>query len=220
VKDGKVKTLEEIYLFSLPIKEYQIVEEILGEKLKDEVFKISPVQKQTQAGQRTKFRAIVVVGDFDGHIGLGSKVSKEVATAIRGAIQDAKCNVIPVRRGFWGIKFGAPHTVPCSVTGKTGSVRVRLVPAPRGTGLVGAKVTKKFLTMAGIKDVYSSTQGYTRTVGNFLGALFSALRETYSYLTPDMWTPTHWESSLYQKFTDHLRDSHKPKTDLSAKKSS
>ncbi len=71
-----------------------------------------PVQKQTTAGQRTRFKACVVVGDYNGHIGLGHKCSKEVAGAIRGALIDAKLNIFPIRRGFWGLQFGAPHTVP------------------------------------------------------------------------------------------------------------
>merc|ERR1711974_517931 len=62
------------------------------------------------------------------------KCSKEVATAIRGAIILAKLSVIPVRRGYWGNKIGKPHTVPCEVSGKVGSVYVQLIPAPRGTG--------------------------------------------------------------------------------------
>merc|ERR1712226_497826 len=68
------------------------------------------------AGQRTRFKAFVVIGDNDGHIGLGVKCSKEVATAIRGAIILAKTAVIPVRRGYWGSTLGNPHTVPCKVT--------------------------------------------------------------------------------------------------------
>lgn len=54
------------------------------------------------------------------------------------------------------------------VTGKCGSVRVRLVPAPRGCGLVAAPVPKKLLNMAGVKDVYTSTTGNSRTLGNFV----------------------------------------------------
>ncbi len=53
---GKIKSLEQIFLFSLPVKEYQIVENFLGSALKDEVMKIMPVQKQTRAGQRTRFK--------------------------------------------------------------------------------------------------------------------------------------------------------------------
>merc|ERR1711939_1112888 len=134
-----------------------------------------PVQKQTTAGQRTRFKAFVVVGDNDGHVGLGVKSAKEVATAIRGAIINAKVNVVPVMRGYWGNKIGNPHTIPCKVSGKCGSVRVRLIPAPRGTGLVSAPVPKKLLGMAGVEDCYTSARGHTRTLGNFVKAVFYAL---------------------------------------------
>jgi hypothetical protein len=65
VKDGKVKSMEEIYLFSLPVREFQIIDIFLP-ALKDEVMSIKPVQKQTSAGQRTRFQAFVAVGDSDG----------------------------------------------------------------------------------------------------------------------------------------------------------
>ena len=129
--------------------------------------KIMPVQKQTRAGQRTRFKAFVAIGDSNGHVGLGVKCSKEVATAIRGAIIMAKLSIIPVRRGFWGNKIGKPHTVPTKVTGKCGSIWVRLIPAPRGTGIVSAPVPKKLLQMAGIEDCYTSARGSTGTLGNF-----------------------------------------------------
>jgi len=116
VRDGKIRSLEEIYLYSLPIKEFEIIDFFLGRALRDEVLKIMPVQKQTRAGQRTRFKAFVAIGDSNGHIGLGVKCSKEVATAIRGAIILAKLSVVPVRRGYWGNKIGKPHTVPCKVS--------------------------------------------------------------------------------------------------------
>lgn len=206
VKAGKIKSMEEIYLFALPVKEYQIIEHFFGEQMKDEVMKICPVQKQTSAGQRTRFKAFVIVGDSNGHVGLGVKCSKEVATAIRGAIISAKLSTIPIRRGYWGSRFGDPHTVPCKVTGKCGSVRFRIIPAPRGTGIVAARVTKKLLGFAGYHDVYTSSRGTTRTLGNFIKAAFACCVKTYSYLTPDLWTPSNFEKlSPYQEFTDYLK---------------
>jgi len=150
VKYGKIKSLEEIFVNCIPIKEAEIVDHLIKQKkkcntLSDEVMKIISVQKQTKSGQRTRFKAVVAIGDHDGHVGLGVKVAKEVQIAIRGALIDAKLNITPVRRGYWGNKLGDVHTVPMKVTGKTGSVSLRLIPAPRGTGIVGAPCPKKLL---------------------------------------------------------------------------
>lgn len=210
VQQGKIKSLEQIYMHSIPVKEYQIVEFFLGSALKDEVMKIMPVQKQTRAGQRTRFKAFVVVGDMNGHVGLGVKCSKEVATAIRGSIILAKIACVPVRRGYWGNKLGKPHTIYTKVTGKCGSVSIRLVPAPKGAGIVAAKTPKKVLQMAGIQDVYTCSTGSTKTLGNFVKATFFALSKTYGFLTPDLWFETKFAKTPMQEFTDFLAKPYKP----------
>uniref|UniRef100_A0A2K5MG11 Small ribosomal subunit protein uS5 n=1 Tax=Cercocebus atys TaxID=9531 RepID=A0A2K5MG11_CERAT len=197
VKDMKIKSLGEIYLFSLPIKESEITDFFLAASLKDEVLKMMPVQKQTRAAQRTRFKAFVAIGDYNGHVGLGVKCSKEVATAIRRAIILAKLSTVPVRRGYWGNKIS-----------RCGSVLVRLIPAPRGTGIISAPVPKKLLMMAGIDDCYTSARGCTATLGNFAKATFDAISKTYSYLTPDLWKGTLFTKSPYQEFTDHLVKTH------------
>lgn len=194
--------------------------------------KIMPVQKQTRAGQRTRFKAFVAIGDFNGHVGLGVKCAKEVATAIRGAIILAKLSVVPVRRGYWGANLGEPHTVPCKVNGKGGSVFVKLVPAPRGTGIVAAPASKRMLQLAGIQDVYTQSRGNTSTMGNFIKATFAAVRltyltsvfrsvliqpffftlqiaETYSFLTPNLWPQIPPSESPYAEFSAHLQLSSK-----------
>ena len=78
VNQGEVRSLEEIFKMSLPIKEVEIVDKLIQEDYKEEVMKVKPVQKQTTAGQRTRFKVWVLIGDGKGHIGLGQKAHKEV----------------------------------------------------------------------------------------------------------------------------------------------
>ena len=205
VAENKIKSIEQIFLFSIPIKEHQIVEKFLsGEDFEDEVMQITPVQKQTTAGQRTRFKCFVCVGDKAGHVGLGMKCSKEVSLGIRGALIIAKLNVVPIRRGYWGSRMGAPHTVANKLSGCCGSVMIRLIPAARGTGIVAAPVSKKMLTFAGLEDCYTTSRGSTRTLGNFIKATFAALSKSYGFLDPTLWKEQAIEKHPFQEYTDYL----------------
>ena len=209
VKMGQITTLEQIFYHSIPIKEFQIVDFLIkGQKktLKEECMKIKSVQKQTKAGQRTRFKAVVAVGDEDGHIGVGSKLAKEVQVAMKGAVIAAKLNIIPVRRGYWGGKIGKPHTLATKVTGKCGSVRVRLIPAPKGTGIVGAPPTKKLLGFAGVEDIFSQSTGSTDTMENFVRAIYDALYKSYKYLSPELWNLASNSENIFVTFNDDLKN--------------
>ncbi|EDK37923.1 hypothetical protein PGUG_02021 [Meyerozyma guilliermondii ATCC 6260] len=206
VKAGKITSIEEIYLHSLPVKEYQIIDQLLPE-LKDEVMKIRSVQKQTRAGQRTRMKAVVVIGDSNGHVGLGIKTAKEVASAIKAAIIIAKLAIIPIRRGYWGTNLGAPHSLPTKVTGKCGSVLVRLIPAPRGKGIVASPVVRKLIQLAGVEDVYTTSNGSTRTTENTLKATFAAIGNTYAFLTPNLWAQTPLAPSPLEVYAEEASGS-------------
>jgi len=201
-----ITSLEEIFLFSIPIKETEIVDQLFPPGvLKDEVMSLKPIQKQTTAGQRTRFKAYVAIGDNNGHVGLGWKAHAEVAGAIAGAMMHAKVNIVPVRRGFWGRNRGQPHTVPMKLSASSGSVRVRLIPAPRGTGLVASPTCKQLLTLAGISDCYSSSKGQTKCMMNYVRALTACLAKSYTFLEPSLWRPTVFGTAPpFQEHTDFL----------------
>jgi len=81
---------------------------------------------------------------------------------------------------------------------------VKLIPAPRGTGLVAAQVSKKLLGMAGIDDCYTQTRGSTCTLGNFAKATMNAIQNTYAYLTPDLWPEAPLTKTPFQEHSDFL----------------
>jgi len=189
VKEGRITTIDEIFRRNLPILEPEIVD-ILLPNLDHEVIDVTIVQKMTDAGRVTRFRAVVVIGNREGYVGIGKGKAKQFRMAIEKAIRNAKLNIAPVRRGCgsWECTCGEPHSVPFMVRGKSGSVEVILKPAPKGTGLVAGDVAKTVLRLAGIRDVWTFTKGETRTSYNFARATYLALRNTYSFMTPLDWT--------------------------------
>ncbi len=139
-------------------------------------------QKKTQEGNVLSFSAMAVIGDRKGHVGLGYGKARETLPAREKALRNAKINVMKINLGFESPEAepegAAPHTIPFKVEGKSGSVRITLLPAPRGTGLVAGDECKKILALAGIKDVYTKTIGKTKTTFNLARACIAALKKT------------------------------------------
>ena len=188
VREGLITSIDEIFQQALPIRETEIID-ILLPNLREEVVDINLVQKQTDAGELSKFKVTVVVGNENGYIGIGEGKAREIGPAIRIAIRDAKMNIVPVRLGCgsWECGCGTPHSVPFRVEGKAGSARVVLFPAPRGTGIVAADTIKVVLRLAGVKDVRSFSKGHTKTTVNFVKATYNALKNTYKIVAPYDW---------------------------------
>jgi small subunit ribosomal protein S5 len=137
-------------------------------------------QKKTREGNKPKFTVMAIVGDKNGHIGIGHGSSKETVPAREKAIRKAKLNLFKIRRGSgsWeSVGVNEPHSIPFAVNGKCGSVIVQLMPAPKGKGLCVEKECAKVLDLAGIKDVWSKSQGQTKNKMNMIKALESALRK-------------------------------------------
>jgi len=178
VKDGTITDIDEIFEKGLPIMELEIIDALLPD-LEEEVMDVNLVQRMHKSGRKVNFRVIVAVGNKNGYVGLGQGKAREVGPAIRKAVDDAKYNIIKVRRGCgdWGCVCGREHTVPFKVEGKTGSVNVILMPAPAGVGLTVGDVGKTILKLAGIADVWSQTSGQTQTTVNFANATFEALKQ-------------------------------------------
>ena len=179
VKNGEIKDIRDVFTQGLPVMESEVIETLLPD-LEEEVIDINLVQKMHRSGRRVKFRATVIVGNKNGYIGLGKATAKEVGPAIRKAITVAKLNMIEIRRGCgsWECSCGTPHSVPFTVNGKSSSVTVKLLPAPRGIGLASGGVAKKILKLAGVKDVWSVSKGQTQSTVNLTNAVYNALKNT------------------------------------------
>ena len=188
VLERKITSIDEIFRQGLKIREPEIVDMLLP-NLQQEVLGINLVQRQTDAGERSRFKAIGAVGDGEGHIGIGSGKARQVRAAIEKAVLDAKLNIIPVRRGCGSWECGCDklHSLQFKVTGKCGSVRVVLIPGPRGLGLVAGEAAKVVLRLAGISDCWTRTYGSTSTLSSFSTAIYNALKNTYRMVTPADW---------------------------------
>jgi small subunit ribosomal protein S5 len=188
VVEGKINSLEESFAEGMKIREPQIVDMLLP-NIEEEVINVSLVQKQSDAGEKSRFKAIVVIGNRDGYLGLGAGKAPQVRNAIEKAAADARLNITIVRRGCgsWECGCGLPHSLPFETVGKRGSVKVRIIPGPRGLGLVASEGAKSILKLAGVRDCWTKSSGSTRTVPSFAYAVFDALKKTFEVVTPKDW---------------------------------
>lgn len=175
VKAGEIQSVEQIFEIGKPIIEPELVDVLLP-NMESETLHVGSTQRVTDSGKRMQFRIVVVIGDRNGHVGIGVGKSEEIKPALEFAIRDAKKNIISVISGCgsWECKCQVKHSLPQKTIGKEGSTIITLKPAPRGLGLAGNDVVKKVLSMAGIKDIWSASSG-GRNVYNMAIATIYAL---------------------------------------------
>jgi len=191
VKEKKITKIEEI--LNHKILEPEIADTLLN--LNSELLNIGQskgkfgggkrrawrqTQRKTAEGNVPTFSCMCVVGNNEGIVGIGYGKSKETLPARSKALRKAKLDIIKIKRGCgsFDCTCGEPHSVPFIVEGKCGSCRIKLIPAPQGTGLVIGDECKKILKLAGIKDVYSVSFGKIRTTINLAKACLYALKKT------------------------------------------
>lgn len=190
---GKYSSLNDVILSGNKILEFEI-SEILEPNLNTDFINVGQAkgkfgggkrkfskatQKITREGSKMSFAMLVVSGNRDGIVGLGLGKSRETVPSREKALKKAKQNLILIRRGCgdWDCFCGTAHSIPFSVVGKSGSSIVKLMPAPKGTGLVVEQELKKMLELAGIKDIWSKTFGSTKNKNNLMKAGFNALKQ-------------------------------------------
>ncbi|MBW2996889.1 30S ribosomal protein S5 [Candidatus Woesearchaeota archaeon] len=196
VKVGEITDVDVVLNSDKPILEVEIVDMLLP-TLESELLLIGQsrgkfgggqrrvfkqTQKKTKEGNKPSFATCAVAGDRKGHVGLGYGKSRETVPAREKAIRKAKINLIKIRRGCgsWQCSCKEPHSIPFEVEGKCGSVKVKLIPAPKGTGLSAGSEIAKILDLAGIKDIWSRTEGNTKARINLTKATMAALEELMS----------------------------------------
>lgn len=150
------------------MSEEREIKEVEQPEFEDRVVTINRVTKVVKGGKRSRFAALVVVGDRNGHVGFGEGKSTEVPDAIKKACENAKKNIVSV-----SIKN---TTIPHTVTGKFGAGKVVLRPASEGTGVIAGGAVRAVLELAGISDILSKSLGSATPI-NVVRATFDGLAQ-------------------------------------------
>ena len=173
VAEGKINSMDQIYENGMHIQEFEIVKHLLPD-VKTHVVHVGIVQKQTDAGEMTRFSALVAAGNEAGWFGVGMGKASQMRIAIDKATTNSILNIIPVKLGCgsWECRCNNYHSIPFKVSGKGGSVTIDIVPGPRGLGLVAGENIRSLLKLAGVKDAWTKSFGSTSTFdfysyGNF-----------------------------------------------------
>ena len=186
VKSGQISSIDEIFKSGKKIMEAEIID-CLFPDLQVKTVDIKKTTRVTRAGRHFSFRVSVIVGDGNGHIGVGTGKNIERITAQQKAVKNAKLNIVPIKRGCgsWECNCTKKHSIPFKTMGKSASLRVELLPAPNGVGLAVSDTIKPVLQIAGIVDIWSSTRGSTDTKLNFVRATVKALENLSSFKFAD-----------------------------------
>ncbi|AGK99205.1 30S ribosomal protein S5 [Clostridium pasteurianum] len=135
-------------------------------ELKEKVVFINRVAKVVKGGRNFRFSVLVVVGDENGHVGVGTGKSVEIPEAIRKGIEDAKKNIVHVAM--------VGTTVPHTIEGIFGTGKVLIMPATEGTGVIAGGPSRAVLELAGLKDVRAKSLG-TNNARNVVNATINGL---------------------------------------------
>ena len=179
VKSGKITSMDDIFEKGYKIREPEIVDSLL--QLEDEVVDTSKTTRVVMSGRKFSFRVTVLVGNKDGYIGVGTGKDVDRFPAIGKAKRNAKLNLVKVYRGSGSWEEQATedkHSIPFKVIGKAGSVRVKLMPAPKGTGVAVGKNIESVMRLAGVRNVWGKAKGRSSIKLNFVRAAVDALKNT------------------------------------------